>query len=367
MSPLYRAALALCACAWACGGSTATAPAVPQAEAPSVEPSPRPDAGDVLLVLNKAEASASFVDPHGGAVLATVPVGEGPHEVAVAPDHSLAVVANYGVSGAPGSTLTVLDVRDRAPVRTIDLGEHTRPHGVAWLPDGDEVLVTAEGSGHLLCVNPRSGAVTCAIPTEQAVSHMVVVTPDGARAFVANIGSGTVTAIDLSSRERLQQIETGAGAEGIDVTPDGRELWVTNRAADTVSVVDVERLEVVAELSSPSFPIRARVTPDGSTVLVSNARSGTLSVFDRATRALRATVEMGLSASDLRERLLDGFGESSVPIGVVLDPAGARAFVAHANADVITVLDLETLEVVGTLRAGREPDGMAYIPGPAGR
>jgi YVTN family beta-propeller protein len=179
---------------------------------------------------------------------------------------------------------------------------------------------------------------------------------------VANIGSGTVTAIDVSARRRLAQIITGEGAEGLDVTPDGRELWVTNRAADTVSVIDVESLAILDEIESPSFPIRARVTPDGKNVLVTNARSGTVSIIDREQRRLRTTVEMEISARDTEDRLMTGFGNSSVPIGLVLDAEGIRAFVAHANADVITVLDLSTLQIRGELRAGREPDGMAYIP-----
>jgi YVTN family beta-propeller protein len=342
--------------------SGCASPAVVVVTAPESASEEEPGAvSSALLALNKGEGTASFVDPEGGDVMATVSVGEGPHEVAVSPDGALAVASNYGVADAPGSTLSVIDVAARETVRTIDLGEHTRPHGVAWLPQGREVLVTAEGSGHLLCVDPRSASITCTIATDQDVSHMVVVTPKGDRAFVANIGSGTVTAIDVAGRRVLGQIVTGEGAEGIDVTPDGLELWVTNRAADTVSVVDVETLGVVHELGSASFPIRAKVTPDGATVLVTNARSSTVSVIDRETRQIRATVEMELAASDLRGRLMTGFGSSSVPIGLVVDPEGTRAFVAHANADVITVLDLSTLEPRGQLRAGREPDGMAWV------
>jgi hypothetical protein len=36
--------------------------------------------------------------------------------------------------------------------------------------------------------------------------------------------------------------------------------------------------------------------------------------------------------------------------------------VAHANADAISVLDLEKGVPVATVRAGKEPDGMAYSP-----
>jgi YVTN family beta-propeller protein len=62
------------------------------------------------------------------------------------------------------------------------------------------------------------------------------------------------------------------------------------------------------------------------------------------------------------EGRLMAFGDSSVPIGIVVEPGGARAYVAHANADEITIVDLATWQVAGSLRAGQEPDGMAFSP-----
>jgi DNA-binding beta-propeller fold protein YncE len=84
-----------------------------------------------LIVLNKAEASASLLDATTGTVVATLPTGTGPHEVAVSPDGRWALVANYG-AGEGGRSLTVLDVPARRVERTIDLGDYRRPHGVAW-------------------------------------------------------------------------------------------------------------------------------------------------------------------------------------------------------------------------------------------
>jgi len=56
----------------------------------------------------------------------------------------------------------------------------------------------------------------------------------------------------------------------------------------------------------------------------------------------------------VEERLFgDRFGDSSVPIGVIVDAAGGRAWVAHANADVITEIDLGTGDIVRMLRAGK--------------
>jgi YVTN family beta-propeller protein len=323
-----------------------------------------PGVSGTLIVLNKAEASASLLDCGTGKEVARVPTGDGPHEVAVSPDGVTAVVANYGVRGAPGSSLTVIDIPDRRARRTIDLGDYHRPHGIQFLPDGRRVIVTVEQEKAVVLVDLEIAAVARAFSTGQRVSHMLVLTPDARRAFVANILSNNVTVVDLDRTEAVANIDTGEGAEGIDISPDGREVWVTNRAADTVSIIDAEGLEVVETLPCASFPIRIKFTPDGRHVLVSNARSGDVAVFDAVTRRELRRVPMQKEAvGDTSERLFGGtFGQGPVPVGILVEPRGHRAFVAGTNADVVAVIDLQKWEVTGYLTAGREPDGLGHSP-----
>jgi YVTN family beta-propeller protein len=304
-----------------------------------------------LLVLNKADANVSFFDPDSGEVVATVPVGRGPHEAAVSPDGATAVVCNYGEM-KPGSSLTVIDVAKAEVVRTIELGEHQRPHGIEFLPDGKRIAVTTEVSKNLIVVDVESGEITATVGTDQQASHMVALAPDGKRAFVANIASGSVSVIDLADGKLEKVVPTGAGAEGIAITPDGAEVWVTNRAADTVTVLDAATLESKGDLAAPTFPIRAKVTPDGKHVLVSCAESGDVVVFDRAGRKELRRIGM-LDAGR-------GADYEPVPIGILIEPSGKRAYIANAGADEVAVIDLETWTVVKRLRTGKQPDGMAW-------
>ncbi|MEE8368246.1 MAG: beta-propeller fold lactonase family protein [Thermoanaerobaculia bacterium] len=316
-----------------------------------------------LVVLNKAEATASLIDIESGVVLATLPTDVGPHEVAISPDGTIALACNYGTRAAPGSTITVIDIEDRKVLKTIDLGDYRRPHGVTWLSDGRRAVVTTEAQKALLVVDIESGKISEAIETDQEISHMVAVTPDGRRAFVANIGSGSVTAIDLEEGERIAQILTGEGAEGIDITPDGREVWVTNRAVNTLSVIDVSTLKITETLEVGEFPIRVTITPEGNHVLVSNARSADVAVFDAKTKRMIRRVSMQRGEATTDGKLFgDQFGDSSIPIGIVVEPRGSRAWIALAGSDLIAELDLVTWRLTRTLKAGREPDGMAYSP-----
>jgi DNA-binding beta-propeller fold protein YncE len=312
---------------------------------------------EVLLVGNKSGHTLWALDLASGKRVAEFETGIGPHEVEVSPDGRLAVVSNYGERERPGNSLTVVDWPAREVLRVVDLGEDSRPHGMAFLPDG-RLAVTTEGSNRLLVVDPASGETLTRIPVGEGVAHMVAVSHGGRYAWVTNISAGTLERVDLAAGEVTGRVETGAGAEGVAAI--GEDVWVTNRADDTVSVVDAESLEIVATLDSVGFPIRVAVTANGRYALVTNARAATLSVFEVVTRELVATVQVADPGAEYRETLL---GQAALPIGIVIHPDGTRAFVAVSGGDEVAVISTDSWEVVDRWATGREPDALGIIPG----
>src|SRR5580658_11270408 len=83
----------------------------------------------VLLVLNK-EGTLAIVNPANKQIVATVRVGDTPHEAAASTDGKLAFVSNYGGS-TPGNSLSVVAVASKKQIERVDLGPLRRPHGVA--------------------------------------------------------------------------------------------------------------------------------------------------------------------------------------------------------------------------------------------
>ncbi len=313
-----------------------------------------------LVVLNKAEASASIIDRDSGEEITRIETGDGPHEVAVSPDGRTAVVADYGRQ-SPGNTLSVIDLVDKKRTGVIRLGDNARPHGIVFTPDGKRVVVTTEGSRRILMVDIEGMEVVKSLNTRANGSHMVAITPDARFAFVANIGSGSCTVFNLEDDEYVREVKTGGGAEGIAVRPDSSEVWVSNRAANTISVIETRTFTVTETLTCGEFPLRVQFTPDGKRALVSCAQSGEVAVFDVESKKQIKRIKMDLKAMDPEGRLFgDRFGDSSVPVGILIPPDGTHAYIANTQADVIAVIDLESLEVVGSIVAGREPDGMAW-------
>jgi len=315
-----------------------------------------------LIVLNKAEATASLIDLASGYTVSTLPTGDGPHEVAVSPDGRWAVASNYGAA-TPGHTLTVLDLTTRAVARTVDLGPYTRPHGMAWTGDGRRLLVTSETSRSVVVVNTATWTVESTIATDSLPTHMIAVSPDGRRAYAASIQAGRVVMLDLERGTVLGTSAAAAGSEGIAVSPDGRDVWVACRAANVVAVLDATTLQLEDTLPSPIFPIRVRFTPDGRRVLVSNARSGEVRVFDARSRRPIATVAIPYDSARAVTTMLGAqFAGSALPIGVLASPDGRSAYVAASAMGEVLEVDMRTWTVTRRFATGREPDGMGYSP-----
>jgi len=295
-----------------------------------------------LVVVNKSASTLSIVDPATRTELAVVPTGFAPHEVAVSADGRFAYVSDYGTGPRPGNTVSVIDIAEQRSLGTIDLGSHTRPHGITVASDGS-VWVTTEGSRHVLQLDPAERAVLREIRTGQDVTHMVALAEGAGRVYTANIGSGNTTAADAGNGEVLAQIATGAGAEGIDVSPDGRRVYVSNRSAGTLSEIDVATNTVTRTLQVGDFPIRVKVRPDGREVLVSNARGNEVVAVD-------------LESWTVARRLAVG----AIPVGILITPDNTTAYVANTRDDKISVIDLDAWALDGEIVAGDEPDGMAW-------
>lgn len=317
----------------------------------------------LLLVANKTDNTLHIIDVETTETLHILDTGLEPHEVEISTNGRWAVVTNYGNSENPGNSLSVYDLTGFKLEKTIDLGEHTRPHGIQVFGKSQKMLVTTEGSNSLLLVNIETGAIELAIDTEQTVSHMVAVTPDLKKAFVPSISTGNLTVIDLEKEEVVKQIISGKGAEGIAVSPNGKEVWVSNRADNTLTIFDTASLELIQTLACEDFPIRLKFTPDGSKALVSNARTGDVVVFDAKEKKLLATVKMDVplpNEVDDERYFSREFEGSSIPIGIVV-PNNQKAYVANTNADLVSEIDLETYTITRHFPTGKQPDGINYL------
>jgi YVTN family beta-propeller protein len=271
-------------------------------------------------------------------------------------------VANYGTAEQPGSTLSIVDLEYPRELRRIELGEHRRPHGVAWFAP-ERIAVTSEASRSLVIVDPRAGRIVERFGTGQEGSHLVVVQADGSRAYVTNRLSGTTTVIDLGTGRKLGDVATGPGSEAIALTPDGREAWVAAREAGTLTIFDARTLEVLATVPMPGGPIRVAIS-SGGTALVSCTESGEVIAIDVASRRViaRRSLDLPMAESAKARTAADTTSSGALPVGLAVSADGVAVNVAATRLDKIARLLLPGLELDRAIDVPGEPDGMAVTP-----
>jgi YVTN family beta-propeller protein len=303
-------------------------------------PTPSP----ALLVLNKAENALVIIDPATQKVVARIPTGEGPHEIAASFDGKLAVVTNYGAND-PGHSLSVIDLAAQKEIYRVDLGPLGRPHGILFA-DG-EFVFTVELNKLIARYDPATNKVDWLLGVGQNRTHMIVRTKYLNEFFTSNVDSGTVTAVEKSSDPsgwKETNIPVGKAVEGIDISPDDKEVWVANAGEGTVSIIDTATSKVIHTFDARTkHSNRLKFTPDGKLALISDPATGELVVVDAATRAITKMLSVGQG-----------------PGGILIVPDGSRAYVALAGDNAVAVIDLHTLEFSGKIPTGQGPDGLAW-------
>src|SRR5262249_54672596 len=100
----------------------------------------------------------------------------------------------------------------------------------------------------------------------------IVLSPDGSRAYVANLTGPSVSVVDLAARRVSATFRVPAQPTGLAVAPDGGTLYVASQAEGRLTALDADRGAARGQLAVP----RARdvtVSPDGRHVYVSTANA----------------------------------------------------------------------------------------------
>jgi Uncharacterized conserved protein len=272
------------------------------------------------------------------------------------------VVSVYGDRGTPGSTLAVIDLAASTPVvsRTIELGQYTRPHGVAFVLGGGKLAVTSETTQRLVIVDFTSGKVDTALATNGRGSHMVAVRRDGRRAWTANIQDGTVTEFDLDLRHTGRSFPAASMDEGIATTPGGTQVWVGSNDQHVVTVLDATSAEKLATIEGFGFPYRIGISRSGRVALVNDPVSNRIWIYEVPSRKRLAEIDLA-SVAGIRAPSGGQPGQAGAgPEGVTFDPIADFAYVTLHGTNQVAAVDLSQLKVVGFGPVGAGPDGIAY-------
>src|SRR3989441_672678 len=302
--------------------------------------------GGLLVVANQREHTVLVVDPDARRELAKVVVGVNGHEVMVSKDGRFAYVPIYGNSGVgrpgtDGSTIDVVDLQGGKLAATIDLGKPLRPHRAEWGPDG-MLYVTAELGNAVDVLDPATRKIVAEIPTGQKESHMLVISPDGRRAYTANVGAGSVSVLDLAKRSFITTIPVAKVVQRISISPDGRRVFTHDQDAPRIAVIDTATDKIVDWIAVPTPVYASEPTPDGQRLLALN-RTDALYVIDLQSLKVVRTLKISQGASE-----------------ILIRPGGDVAYISGTGAGKIDVLKLHSWELEKPIELTPGVDGLAW-------
>lgn len=330
-----------------------------------------------VLILSKDGSTLAIVDASTLKVVAKVPVGLNPHEVAASQDGRRAYVSNYGNGSL--NTITVVDLPNHKRLATVDLGPLYGPHGAIYV--GGHLWFTAEREKLIARLDPATDKVDWEMGTGQMGTHLLWVARDMRHIVTVNAGSSTLSLLQerpiLSAAEAKEQkpfpyskygaqttrgtngppapdwdesfVSIGGHPEAFDVLHDASgnptTVWAGRYFGANIAVVDYASKKVVdtIQTNEPNV-LRLRFTPDGRLAVVATDTGHNVLIIDVASRKIIKRIPIGTGGG-----------------GIIVSPDSSRAFVSISSANYVAVIDLKSLTLVGKIDAGPNPDGMWWV------
>ncbi|MBX6312572.1 MAG: bifunctional YncE family protein/alkaline phosphatase family protein [Isosphaeraceae bacterium] len=185
--------------------------------------------GKLLYSLDIEAGILAALDPKSGESQKEGAAGTRPYDVVPARNGSRLYVSDWA-----GRSVLALDPDDLRVVAKIPVGEH--PNQIAVHPKDDRIFVACASSNSVSVIDTRRGVVTETIATalfpnapEGSTPDALAVSPDGQALYVANADNNCIAVIDIATPNRSQVkgfIPTGWYPTAVAVTPDGKTLLV---------------------------------------------------------------------------------------------------------------------------------------------
>jgi YVTN family beta-propeller protein len=269
-----------------------------------------------------SSGTLSVIDTAANAEVTRLNINPNSTGIAIAPDGSQVYIANLF-----SITLTVLDTATNTLASPITMFAQRRRGGfglMAVAPDGRTIYIANRGNRGFGIV-PLQGGGRVLRPSVAPVD--LAVSSDGRTVYSAGCKPictpGFVNLFDTATRRFGDEIAVGGNPFRIVLSPDGSRAYVANLTGPSISVVDLAGRRVTGTFPVPTQPTGLAVAPDGGTLYVASQTEGRLTALDAASGATRGQ----LTAPQARD--------------VTVSPDGRSVYVSTANA--VLVVDAQAL------------------------
>jgi len=299
-----------------------------------------------IMQTNSAGDNVHIIDPATNKVVGEIKGIEAGHGAAVAGNRIY-------VSNEADSTLDVVDAKTLLVTNRIALSGH--PNNISAGRDGKRVYVAIrEGAGAVDVIDTQSLQRIKSIPVKGAV-HNTYVTPDGRYVIAGSIAGKNITAIDAQTDQTVWVMDFDLGVRPIafEPNPDGstKRMFVQLSDFNGFAVVDFATHKEVNRIKLPELPAGKApfqeggnvshgmaVTADGKDLVVCSRLNSSVYIYSLPDLKLRGSVEVG-----------------KAPDWVTLTPDSKSAYVANAQSNAVSVIDIKAIKEVTRIPVGQVP------------
>jgi YVTN family beta-propeller protein len=302
-----------------------------------------------LLVANKGDRTLGIIDPETGKQVATVAEGGNTgHEVIASPDGRTAFVPIYGDSGvgkpgSDGSNLVVIDIASRKVIGNVDFGHGVRPHCPMFGPKDGLLYVSTELENSITVIDPKSLKIVGSVPTGRPESHMFALSRDGRYGYTTNVGSGTVSVIDMQARKTIDVISVAPIVQRIALSVDSGLAFTSDQTKPQLAVIDTGTHKVKTWIPLAATGYGTAATPDGQWLVVAMPAAEQVAVVNLKTMRVEHTVSV-----------------PAKPQEVLIRPDGAVAYVSCDASHKVAAIRTSDWTVEKVIDAGAGADGLAW-------
>lgn len=302
----------------------------------------------LLLVANKGDQTLGIFDPVGTPVATVAEGGTTGHEVIASPDGKLAFVPIYGNSGVgkpgtDGKNIVVIDIASRKVVGNIEFAHGVRPHCPVFSPKDGLLYVTTELDDSITVIDPHTLKILAAIPTARPESHMLAITHDGHYGYTANVGSGTVSVLDMEKHKTLDVIQVAPVVQRISVSVDDRLVFTSDQTKPQLAVIDTRTRKVSSWIPLPAEGYGTAATPDGNWLVIAMPSANQVAVLNLKTVKVEHTIDV-----------------PAAPQEVLIRPDGGVAYVSCDSSHKVAEIRTSDWTVARLIDAGSGTDGLAW-------
>ncbi len=323
-----------------------------------------------------------------------ITVGDFPSNLALHPGGRFLTVLH---SGHGENEVTVLDLQTQKTVSRAPVNESF--YGLTFSPDGTQLFCSGAGDEVVHAFRFEKGFLTdhrplaLRDPKLRGIPGGMAVSSAGQALYVANVWAHSVTRLALGGGAAAAPVELSLREDGVAAPAPAQAATtddpsITKRAAalledadsadpfpytcvldearkrlyvslwgqSAVAVIDTESFTVSARWPVEEHPNEMLLSKNGRHLFVANANRNSVSVLD---------LESGRVAETLIAELKPGAPAGNTPNSLALSPDGKRLFVANANINTVAVFDVSEIgksRSLGFIPVGWYPTSVRVTP-----